>query len=287
MSLWFSEKYADGVVFSIKAGKQLVSVRSKFQKIDVYETDDLGRILVIDDYLMLTEKDEFIYHEMIVHVPMAVHPCAEQILIIGAGDGGAIRELTRYNFVKKIDLVEIDEMVIKTCREFLPRIACGFDDERVNIHIRDGLEYVRNFQNQYDLIIVDSTDPVGPGEALFSEEFYRNCYRALRDDGIMINQHESPFYRIDVLGMQNAHKKIYRIFDISEVYQAHIPTYASGHWLFGFASKKYHPVKDFNADRWNSLGIKTRYYNTNLHVGAFALPNYVMDLLREAEKENT
>lgn len=286
MSLWFSEKYADGVAFSIKAEKQLASVQSRFQKIDVYETKDLGRILVIDDYLMLTEKDEFIYHEMIVHVPMAVHPKAENILVIGAGDGGVVRELTRYDYVKKIDLVEIDEMVIKICKEFFPEISCRFDDNRVNIHIQDGLEYVKHLNNQYDLIIVDSTDPIGPGESLFTEEFYRNCRNALKDDGIMINQHESPFYKVDVIGMQNAHKKIYRIFEISEVYQAHIPTYASGHWLFGFASKKYHPVKDLDAGRWNSLGIKTMYYNTNLHIGAFALPNYVTELLREAERDN-
>ncbi|AGC69285.1 spermidine synthase SpeE [Thermoclostridium stercorarium subsp. stercorarium DSM 8532] len=285
MSLWFSENYADGVVFSIKVNKQLASVKSEFQQIDVYDSDDLGRILVIDDYLMLTEKDEFIYHEMLVHVPMAVHPKVEQILVIGAGDGGIVRELTRYDYVKKIDLVEIDEMVIKVCREFFPQIASKFDDARVNIHIQDGLEYVKYCQNQYDLIIVDSTDPVGPGEALFTEDFYRNCYKALKDDGIMVNQHESPFYPIDVAGMKKAHKKIYRVFDISEVYQAHIPTYASGHWLFGFASKKYHPTRDFNADRWNSLGIKTKYYNTDLHIGAFALPNYVKELLKEAENE--
>lgn len=285
MSLWFSEKYSDGVVFSIRVDKQLAGVQSEFQRIDVYETEEFGRILVIDGYLMFTEKDEFIYHEMIVHVPMAVHPKAEHVLVIGAGDGGVVRELVRYKHVKRIDLVEIDEMVIKICREFFPQMACKLNDIRVNIHIRDGLEYVKNIENQYDLIIVDSTDPIGPGESLFTEEFYRNCCKALKDDGIMINQHESPFYKTDILAMQNAHKKICKVFDISEVYQAHIPTYASGHWLFGFASKKYHPVRDLDAIRWNSFGIKAKYYNTNLHVGAFALPNYVRELLEEAEEK--
>lgn len=284
MHLWFTEKYSDGVTFSIKINRQLAGVHSDFQQIDVFETEDLGRILVIDGFLMLTEKDEFIYHEMIVHVPMAVHPKAERVLVIGAGDGGTVRELTRYDFVKEIDLVEIDEMVIKVSREFLPQTACKFDDERVNIHIQDGLEFVKKYENKYDLIIVDSTDPFGPGEALFTEEFYRNCYKALKDDGIMVNQHESPFYKKDVLAMQSAHRKIFRTFDISDVYQAHIPTYSSGHWLFGFASKKYHPVNDFKSERWNSLGIKTKYYNTNLHIGAFALPNYVEELLKEAEE---
>jgi len=284
MNLWFSEYYTDSVVFSVQLKKQLASVQSEFQRIDVYESADFGRILVIDGFLMLTEKDEFIYHEMLVHVPMAVHPSAERILVIGAGDGGILRELTRYDRVKKIDLVEIDEMVIKICKEFFPRIACKFDDERVNIHIQDGSEYIKKYENQYDLIIVDSTDPFGPGETLFGMEFYRDCHKALKEDGIMVNQHESPFYKNDAIAMQSAHKKIFRIFDISDVYQAHIPTYASGHWLFGFASKKYHPLRDLDADRWNTLGIKTRYYNTNLHIGAFALPTYVEELLKEAEQ---
>ncbi|HEY8420607.1 MAG TPA: polyamine aminopropyltransferase [Thermoclostridium sp.] len=284
MNLWFSEYYTDSVVFSVQLKKQLASVQSEFQRIDVYESADFGRILVIDGFLMLTEKDEFIYHEMLVHVPMAVHPSAERILVIGAGDGGILRELTRYDRVKKIDLVEIDEMVIKICKEFFPQIACKFDDERVNIHIQDGSEYIKKYENQYDLIIVDSTDPFGPGETLFGMEFYRDCHKALKEDGIMVNQHESPFYKNDAIAMQSAHKKIFRIFDISDVYQAHIPTYASGHWLFGFASKKYHPLRDLDADRWNTLGIKTRYYNTNLHIGAFALPTYVEELLKEAEQ---
>ncbi|NLM09973.1 MAG: polyamine aminopropyltransferase [Clostridiaceae bacterium] len=286
MDLWFSEKYTDGVIFSIKVEKQLTSVQSEFQRIDIFESEDFGRILVIDGYLMLTEKDEFIYHEMIVHVPMAVHPDAERILVIGAGDGGVVRELTRYDSVKKIDLVEIDEMVVKVCKEFLPQTSCKFDDERVSVYFQDGIEYVKKCGNIYDLIIVDSTDPFGPGEALFTEEFYKNCYRALKDDGIMVNQHESPYYKNDAIAMQSAHKKIFNTFDISQVYQAHIPTYASGHWLFGFASKKYHPVMDLNSSKWNDLGIKTKYYNTNLHLGAFALPNYVQELLKEAEEES-
>jgi len=285
VDLWFSEKYTDGVVFSIKVDKQLTSVQSEFQRIDVYESRDFGRILVIDGYLMLTEKDEFIYHEMIVHVPMAVHPNAERVLVIGAGDGGVVRELTRYDRVKKIDLVEIDEMVVNVCREFLPKTSCKLDDERVSIYFQDGIEFVKNSRNSYDLIIVDSTDPFGPGEALFSEDFYKNCYRALTDEGIMVNQHESPYYESDAIAMQSAHKKISGIFEICHVYQAHIPTYASGHWLFGFASKKYHPVMDLNSGGWNKLGIKTKYYNTNLHLGAFALPNYVLELLKKAEKQ--
>lgn len=197
MDLWFSEKYTDSVIFSIKVNKQLESVQSEFQRIDVYESEEFGRILVLDGYLMLTEKDEFIYHEMIVHVPMAVHPNPQRVLVIGAGDGGVVRELTRYDSVKKIDLVEIDEMVVNVCKKFLPQTSCKFDDERVSVYFQDGVEYVKKCEHKYDLIIVDSTDPFGPGEALFTEEFYGNCYKALKDDGIMVNQHESAYYEND------------------------------------------------------------------------------------------
>ena len=171
-------------------------------------------------------------------------------------------------------------MVVEVCKEYLPSIASSFDDKRVSIFYEDGSKYIRDISNIYDLIIVDSTDPFGPGEELFSKAFYKNCYRTLKADGIMVNQHESPFYNEDVLVMQKTHKYISEAFSIAEIYQAHIPTYSSGHWLFGFASKKLHPVKDLKSEKWNELCIKTRYYNTPLHVGAFALPNYVIDLLK-------
>jgi spermidine synthase len=283
MDLWFSEKHTKDVKFSIRTNRQLFSQQSPFQRIDVFESPEFGRFLTLDGYMMLTEKDEFIYHEMIVHPAMAVSPLVRDVLVIGAGDGGVARELTRYDAIRKIDLVEIDEMVIKVCREFLPQTACGFDDERVNILIQDGLKYIRSCEDQYDLIIVDSTDPFGPGEGLFTKEFYGSCYKALREHGIMINQHESPFYENDAIAMQRAHKRIVQSFPISRVYQAHIPTYPSGHWLFGFASKRYHPVGDLDESRWNALGLKTRYYNTKLHAGAFALPNYVWELLKDVE----
>lgn len=283
MELWFSERHTKNVQFSIRTEKQLYSSVSPFQRIDVFESVEFGRFLTLDGFMMLTEKDEFIYHEMIVHPAMAVNPHIENVLVIGAGDGGVARELTRYDTIKNIDLVEIDEQVIRVCKEFLPQTACGFDDKRVHIMIQDGLKYIRTCDNQYDLIIVDSTDPFGPGEGLFTKEFYGNCYKALKDDGIMVNQHESPFYDNDALAMQRAHKRIVRCFPISRVYQAHIPTYPSGHWLFGFASKRHHPVGNLDERSWNALGLKTKYYNTKLHAGAFALPNYVWELLRDVE----
>lgn len=283
MDLWFSEFHASGVKLSIKVDKQLHSEQSDFQRIDVFQSEEFGRFLTLDGYMMLTERDEFIYHEMITHVPMSVNPEIKTVLVIGAGDGGAVRELARYKTVERIDLVEIDERVVEVCKEYLPQIACCFDDPRLNVHYQDGLKFVRRCENEYDLIIVDSTDPFGPGEGLFTKEFYGNCYKALTEKGIMVNQCESPFYKEDRIAMQRAHKRIVESFPISKVYQAHIPTYPSGHWLFGFASKRLHPVKDYDGKRWLELGIKTRYYNPQLHIGAFALPGYVQELLENVE----
>jgi len=283
MELWFTEKHTENVQLSIKVDKQLYSSQSEFQRIDIFDSKEFGRFLTLDGYMMLTEKDEFIYHEMMVHVPMAVHPHVRRVLVIGGGDGGTVRELTRYPFIEQIDLVEIDEEVVEACKKHLPQTACGFEDARVQCFYEDGLKYVRRFEDTYDLILVDSTDPFGPGEGLFTKEFYGNCYKALKEDGIMVNQHESPFYPADAVAMQRAHKRIVESFPISKVYQAHIPTYPSGHWLFGFASKKFHPIKDANFVKWNVLGLKTKYYNTELHAGAFALPNYVEEMLEDVE----
>ena len=283
MELWFTERHTNGVNFSIKVDRQLFSGQSEFQRIDIFDSKEFGRFLALDGYMMLTEKDEFIYHEMIVHVPMAVHPNVKKVLVIGAGDGGVIRELCRYETIETIDMVEIDELVVEVSKKYLPTTACCFDDPRLNIFYQDGLRFVRTKENEYDLIIVDSTDPFGPGEGLFTKEFYGNCFKALNETGIMVNQHESPFYQTDAIAMQRAHKRIVESFPISRVYQAHIPTYPSGHWLFGFASKKYHPIKDFQKTKWNARGMKTKYYNTGIHVGSFALPNYVEDLLRDVE----
>ena len=285
MELWFSEMHTPNVKLSIRVDRQLYSEQSEFQRIDVYESPEFGRFLTLDGYMMLTEKDEFIYHEMITHVPMAVHPHVKKVLVIGAGDGGVVRELTRYDSIESIEMVEIDERVVAVCREYLPQTAGCFDDPRVHITFADGLKFVRSRENEYDLIIVDSTDPFGPGEGLFTKEFYGNCYRALKEDGIMVNQHESPFYEGDAMACKRAHKRIVETFPISRVYQAHIPTYPSGHWLFGFASKKYHPVADLRAEQWKALGLETKYYTPRLHQGAFCLPAYVENLLESVESD--
>lgn len=283
MEFWFSEMQTPNVKLSIRIDRQLYSGKSEFQRIDVFDSPEFGRFLTLDGYMMLTEKDEFIYHEMIVHVPMAVHPKVRDVLVIGAGDGGVIRELARYPEIEHIDMVEIDPLVVEVCKKYLPQTACRLDDPRLSIHYEAGVRFVRDKHDKYDLIIVDSTDPFGPGEGLFTREFYGSCFHALREDGIMVNQHESPFYDEDAVACQRAHKRIVESFPISRVYQAHIPTYPSGHWLFGFASKKYHPLRDLNETRWNMRGIKTRYYTTTLHKGAFYIPAYVEELLEDVE----
>ncbi|MCL2386527.1 MAG: polyamine aminopropyltransferase [Defluviitaleaceae bacterium] len=283
MELWFSEMHTENVKFSIKVDKQLCCVQSQYQRIEIFESYEFGRFLTLDGFMMLSEKDEFIYHEMITHVAMAVHPMAKNILVVGAGDGGVMRELAKYSQIEKIDVAEIDSEVVRVCKEFLPKTAVGFNDSRVQIFYEDGLKFVRSKDNEYDIIIVDSTDPFGPGEGLFSKEFYGNCFKALKPNGILINQHESPFYTKDAAMVKRTHKRVVQSFDTSRVYQAHIPTYPSGHWLFGFASKGLHPTKNLDATRWNALNIGTRYYNTNLHKGAFYLPTYVEELLSDVE----
>lgn len=284
LELWFTENHTPNVRFSIKVEEQLYSKKSKFQRIDIFNSKEFGRFFTLDGYMMVTDKDEFIYHDMIVHVAMATNLDIKKVLVIGAGDGGTIRELTRYPSIEWIDMVEIDEEVVIACKEYLPQLSCKLDDERVHMYFEDGLRFVRTREDEYDLIIVDSTDPFGPGEGLFTKEFYGNCYKALKKDGILVNQHESPYYTNDARAMKRAHQRIEAFFPICRVFQAHIPTYPSGHWLFGFASKTLDPL-EANLTKWESLGLHTKYYNTLLHRGCFALPTYVNELLEQTNDD--
>ena len=283
MEMWFSDMHTENVKLSIKIDRQLFSAQSEFQRIDVLESREFGKILVADGDLMLTEMDEFIYHEMISHVPMAVHPNVERVMVIGGGDGGVVRELVKYDGIQQIDVVEVDPLLVEVCRKYFPQMACSLNDPRVQIYHEDGLRFVRSKSDDYDLIIIDSPNPFGPGEGLFTKEFYGNCYNALHEDGIMINQHESPFYKEEAYQCQRMHKRIIESFPISRIYQAHIPSYPSGHWLFGFASKRYHPLDDMDGVRWRLLDIPTKYYLPRLHAGVFALPAYVEELVKDVE----
>lgn len=287
LDLWYSEFHADDVKLSIKVDRHIHNETSAFQQIDFFDSQTLGRFFTLDGLMMVNEKDEFAYHDMICHPAFAVSPGIKTVLIIGGGDGGTARECARYAGVERIDMVEIDERVVRLCQQYLPQTAAAMGrDPRIHLYFEDGLAFVANAPDgAYDLVLVDSTDPIGPGEGLFTEAFYLDCFRVLNDRGILVNQHESPYYERDVRRMMRAHAKLHRTFPVAKVYEFHIPTYPSGHWLFGFASKGQDPVKDIQADEWNGLGLKTRYYNTELHRAAFALPSYVNEYLERARNE--
>ena len=280
---WYSEYCMDDdVKLSLKV-EFLYAEQTPFQQLMMVRNETFGTVLLLDGYLQVTERDEHIYHEMIAHVPMAVNPNIRRVLIIGGGDGGTAREIARYASIEAIDMVELDEAVVRACEKYLPQTASVFAAEpRLNLLFADGLAFVQNAKDKaYDLIIVDSTDPEGPGESLFTEAFYRDCYRVLSDDGILINQQESAFYEDESAYMRDAHNKIKCVFPIAKLYGFNMPSYASGYWYFGFASKKYDPVQDHDGAAWETLGLETRYYNADIHKGSFALPNYVKTWLGE------
>ncbi|SFL07235.1 spermidine synthase [Lachnospiraceae bacterium KH1T2] len=283
MQFWFEEFHTRNTKMGIRVDEQLFSGKSEYQQIDVFKSPEFGRFLCSNGSVVFSEADEFVYDEMIVHVPMAVHPGVKRVLVIGGGDGGVARELSYYKEIEKIDVVEEDKLFVDVCKDWFPDNSVGLEDPRVEIYYENGLRFLRSHRDCYDLIINDCTDPLGHTAGMFTKEFYGNCYRALHEDGIMVYQHGSPFYDEDEESCRAMHRKAYRSFPINRVYQAHIPTCPAGYWLFGFASKKYHPLKDFNEARWNERNIKTWYYTTNLHMGAFMLPKYVEDLLLEEE----
>lgn len=284
--IWFAEYYMDDdVKLSLKVDEILHVEQSPFQKIHIFRNQTFGVFMVLDGYVQVTEKDEFVYHDMIIHPAMAVKPDAKRVLIIGAGDGGTAREVARYKSIEQIDMVEIDEAVVRACQKYMPSTADILDKEpRLNLMFRDGLEFVHNAPDgAYDLILVDSTDPAGPGEGLFTTEFYKDCFRILSEDGILINQHEGAFFDGDIEEMKKAHAKIKKTFPIAKVFGFTTPTYASGYWFFGFASKKLDPIADHKPEQWEAFGLETRYYNSDLHKGAFALSNHVKAILASVE----
>ena len=260
-------------------GAEFVICPAKGEEV-ITETDPSA----VDMELSRQKAEEVAYGVLIYNEQHADLATPQDILVIGAGDGGVVRELTRYDRVRHIDLVEMDPMVVEACRAYLPGNACRLDDRRVHLHYENALKFIRRCENKYDLIIVDSSDPFGPSEGLFTREFYGNCYKALKEDGILVYQHGSPFYDEDEDACRSMHRKVFHTFPISRVYLAHIPTCPSGYWLFGFASKKYHPLKDFKPAEWKRRNIHTEYYTTNLHTGAFMLPKYVEELLEQEEE---
>lgn len=271
--LWVEEKFSDFLGLKFKVENVLYSGKSEFQTVDVVETKGHGKMLLNDGLIMVTERDEFAYHDMISHVPLFVHPEPKNVLVIGGGDGGTAREVLRHASVEKCTMVEIDAMVVEACRAHIPQTAKDLDHPKMNLIIGDGVEFVKNTLEKFDVIIVDSTDPIGPAQPLFGKEFYQDVYNCLADDGIVVSQGESSWYALDIqqslLGVLN------QVFTHSYLYSFSNLTYPGGLWSFTFATKKYHPTKDFNQQRVLDSGLEFDYYNHQLHSAAFALPSFV------------
>jgi len=274
--IWIEEKLEikNGRALKVRITKSLEKIKSEFQEIEVVESQSFGKILLIDGVIMLTEADEFCYHEMIAHVPLCVHPKAQKVLVIGGGDGGTVREILKHDNVKEVDVCEIDEKVIEISKRHFPYLAISFNAPRVKIYCEDGNKFIKDHKDEYDIIIVDSSDPIGPAEVLFRREFYEAMYQALKNNGIVVTQAESFFYHKKII--KSLFSFIKDIYPISEYYYTLVPTYPSGVIGFTFCSKKYHPISDFNQQEALKL-TDLRYYNKDIHKAAFILPNFVQE----------
>jgi spermidine synthase len=276
MEVWLTEKHSEDIALSYRVSKTIFSAVSPYQNIDVIENPQYGRMLLLDGIVMFAEASEFHYSEMISHVPLFVHPRPRRVLIIGGGDGGTAREVLKHPDVERVDLVEIDKMVVETALKHFPHVAGALGSDRVNLRFEDGAEFVRTTRNRYDVAIVDSTDPIGPGEKLFENEFYRNLMKCLGKDGLMVAQSESPLFHPKLISRVMGDLK--SLFSIVRLYCAFVPVYQGGMWAFALASKKYDPQKNFRKDKYETLGLPLRYYNEQIHYGAFCLPTFVKEM---------
>lgn len=270
---WFTEYQTEGLSLGLRIRDVLAQQKTAYQDLLVVETDTYGRLLALDGAVQTTSRDEFVYHEMIAHVPLFMLETPRKVAVIGGGDGGAIREILKHPTVEEAHLVEIDADVVKAARQYFPEISCALDDSRARLHLTDGIQWVRNAQD-FDVIIVDSTDPVGPAEGLFQADFYQAIFNALSDQGILVAQSESPFLHPDLIrhmcdGMRTA-------FPTVSLYLAAIPTYPSGLWSFLMASKR--PLAP--APRAANPTIATRYWTPDIQRAAFVLPRFVEELMQ-------
>ena len=271
--LWIAEEHQGNVKLSFKVKQTLFSGRSPFQQVDIVETLGHGNLLLNDGVVMLCERDEFVYHEMIAHVPLFVHPAPRRVLIIGGGDGGTAREVLRHPAVEHAVMVEIDEMVVAACRAHLPTVSCALDDPRLELRIEDGIRYVAETGQRFDVVIVDSTDPVGPAAPLFDQAFYRNVVDILTENGVLVTQAESAYYDPDLQRPMLANQRSF--FARLHLYLYSNLTYPGGLWSFGFASKGLCPIRDFDPRRVDKAGLEMRYYNPGIHTASFMLPGFV------------
>lgn len=275
MELWFTEKQTSHFGIQAQIKETLVNEQTDFQHLVIVDTIEFGRMLVLDGMVMTTIRDEFVYHEMVAHPALVTHPNPKHVLVVGGGDGGVIREVLKHPQVAKAVLVEIDGKVVEYSKKYLPEIAGELDNSRVEVIINDGYMHIHNNKNTYDVIMVDSTEPVGPAVQLFEKGFYQGIYDALKEDGIFVAQTDNPWFKGDLLRQVNSDVK--EIFPIVRVYQANIPTYPSGLWTFTMGSKKYDPL---NLSKELQVELNTKYYTSKIHESAFVLPKFVEDLLQ-------
>lgn len=273
MELWAQEYQSKNLVLSYRIKETLHTERSQYQDIAIVDTYQYGRMLLLDSVVQTTELDEFVYHEMITHVALSAHPNPRKVLVVGGGDGGSIREILKHESVEQAILVDIDERVVELSKQYLPSISCALDDPRVTVTIQDGLEYVKKAKNEFDLIIVDSTDPIGPAVGLFAQEFYRDLNAALKEDGMFVAQTEPPWASKTFL--PELHSVFHKIFPCVKLFLANIPTYQSGMYSFTVCSKKYDPTVPLPGKHVPG----TKYYSPEMHKAAFVLPPFVAELV--------
>lgn len=277
MELWFTEFQTANLGLTARIKETLYTGKSEFQEIAVVDTYEFGRMLVLDGIFQTCIFDEYIYHEMIAHVPLCIHPKPERVLVIGGGDGGSVREVVKHPSVQRVEMVEIDGMVVDVSKQFLPEISAALleNHPKLQLKIGDGIGHMAMAENLYDVIIVDCSDPVGPGEGLFTHAFYKDVYKALKPDGLFVQQTESPFYHQELI--KHLRKDIESIFPITHTYLAQIPLYPGGTHCFTIGSKKYDPL----TVKSNEIpGLQTRYYNSDIQKSCFVLPNFIKELLK-------
>ena len=275
---WITENYKDVYKMSYKIKERLYSEKSDFQKVEVYDTDHLGRVLLNDDLMMTSERDEFVYHEMISHVPLFSHPNPKSVLVIGGGDGGTVREVLKHKSVEKVVMVEIDACVIEACKEFMAVTSNELDNPKLELITDDGVKYLKEAKgNSFDVVLVDSTDPIGPAAPLFNESFYSDVSRVLTDDGVVVSQCENPFLEIEtqksLLGIKKGLFKKTFVYNYSNI------TYPSGLWSFSIACKS--DLNPMTPKRSYEFSKDLKYYNKKIHEAAFALPQFQMNALKK------
>lgn len=281
MDLYLTEQQTDNQRLSVRVTKTLHHEKTDFQDLVIVETPQWGRLLALDGFFQVNEVDEFVYHEMGAHVPLFTHPDPKRVLVVGGGDGGMVREVVKHPGVEHVDLVEIDGRVIETSKQYFPEIAVALTgNPKVHVHVADGIKWVAEHEAEYDVIIIDSSEPVGPGEGLFTAEFYANVFKALTGDGLMVAQTESPWSNAAVI--KRAFGGISQSFPITRLYTCAVPTYPTGLWSFTLGSKKHDPADADVAERFGDMN--TRYYTPGMHFGALQLPRFIQQMTEEAAR---